>query len=376
MVAELKDQSVVVAMSGGVDSAAAAMMLAEQGVNVIGISMQVWDYREGGGSESRATCCAPADFDDAREVASKFDFPYYVFDFEDSFKKSVIEPFVDSYLAGETPNPCLECNRRVKFRELRKRAASLGASRVATGHYAQIKELEDGTLGLFTGRDKNKDQSYFLYAMSQAELAKTLFPVGNLEKPAVREYLAEHGISLAEKAESQDICFVGGTVAEFIEKRSGQKQPKGKIVNTEGETIGEHDGIHNYTVGQRKGLGISNPSPLYVLNIDSQSNAVRVGEKENLRKDDFFVDNLSWIDDGKALSKGGGVIKVRAKLRYRHQGVLCEVKALDGARAHVKFLEDWSTVSPGQAAVFYSLSADKDGDVQVLGGGTISSHAS
>ena len=374
--ADLKDQSVVVAMSGGVDSAAAAMMLAEQGAKVIGISMQVWDYREGGGSESRATCCAPADFDDAREVATKFDFPYYVFDFEDSFEKSVIQPFVDSYLAGETPNPCLECNRKVKFRELRKRAASLGASRVATGHYAQIKRLSNGSLGLFTGRDKNKDQSYFLYAMSQAELDRTLFPVGGMEKPAVRDYLAEHGISLAEKAESQDICFVGGTVAEFIEKRSGQKQVNGQIVNSDGDAIGEHQGIYNYTVGQRKGLGISHPSPLYVLNIDSKANAVCVGEKESLRKEDFYVENINWIDGGEALAKLGGSMRLRVKLRYRHQGVVCEIKSLANGRAHIKFIDDWSTVSPGQAAVFYDLNSDPEGDIQVLGGGTISSHAS
>ncbi len=369
----LSGQTVVVAMSGGVDSAAAAILLNKAGAKVVGVSMQVWDYRAGGGNASRATCCSPADFNDAREVAEKADFPFYVFDFEDSFSESVINPFVKSYLEGKTPNPCLECNRKVKFRELRKRASGLGAEFVATGHYAQVKDLPSGEKGLFTGADQNKDQSYFLYAMKESELQKTLFPVGDMEKPEVRQLLSDSGISIAEKPESQDICFVAGRVGDFIEKHSGVIAAPGPIVNVAGKILGQHDGIHNYTVGQRKGLGISNPEPLYVLEIDAESNSVRVGEKQELERSEFFVENLSWVSE--AVS-GAEPIEVLAKLRYRHQGVRSMVYPLGSGQARVEFLSDWSTVSPGQAAVFYETETDAAGDRRVLGGGTISANVS
>lgn len=365
----LRDQPIVVAMSGGVDSAAAAVLLAEQGARVIGISMQVWDYRGGNGNASRATCCAPADFNDAREVAEKSDFPYYVFDFEDSFEESVISPFVQSYLEGKTPNPCLECNRKVKFRELRRRAASLGSEYVATGHYAQIKKLPNGRLGLFTGADQEKDQSYFLFAMKEEELARTLFPVGGMKKTEVRKILADRGISLAEKPESQDICFVSGSVGDFIEKKAGIQPKPGAIVNNQGDVLGAHQGIYNYTVGQRRGLGLSNPNPLYVLNIDSATNTVQVGEREDLAKEYFYVENFAWISDTQPVEP----TEVLARLRYRHPGVRCRVVPGDptSGAAKVEFLDEWSTVSPGQAAVFYALDTDSDGDRQVLGGGMI-----
>jgi len=366
-------QTVVVAMSGGVDSAAAALMLHQAGARVVGISMQVWDYRAGGGNSSKATCCSPADFNDAREVADKCGFPFYVFDFEDSFSESVINPFVKSYLEGKTPNPCLECNRKVKFRELRRRAATLGADMVATGHYAQIKTLNNGEAALFTGADLNKDQSYFLYAMKEEELRNTLFPVGNMEKPEVRSMLADSEISIAEKPESQDICFVAGSVGDFIEKHSGVVAAPGPIVNSFGKILGQHDGIHNYTVGQRKGLGLSNPEPLYVLEIDAKSNSVCVGEKEELERTEFLVENLSWVSSTNGLEQPTTVL---ARLRYRHQGVECKVSPLGDGQARVEFLSGWSTVSPGQAAVFYETDADDAGDRRVLGGGTISAHVS
>jgi tRNA-specific 2-thiouridylase len=256
---------VVVAMSGGVDSSVAAILISRSGIPAIGVSMQVWDYRNGGGCSSRATCCAPSDFMDARNAASQAGIPYYVVDFEESFQKEVISKFVDSYAAGETPNPCIDCNNRVKFKELRKRAAAMGCSHVATGHYARIEASHEG-YKLLRGVDRSKDQSYFLYAMNQHELASTLFPVGHLTKAEVRGIAREAGLSTAEKAESQDICFVSGSVQDFVAKRIAQGR-SGLIRRVSGEIIGTHEGIHRFTVGQRRGLSIGggHGSPLYVL---------------------------------------------------------------------------------------------------------------
>ncbi len=367
-------EKIVVAMSGGVDSCAAALMLSEQGYDVVGISMQVWDYRKNGGNASRATCCAPSDFDDARIIAEKADFPYYVFDFEDSFREAVISPFVNSYLKGVTPNPCLNCNRYVKFKELRGRAKALGANRVATGHYAQIKKKgkeEDSKLALYTSIDDRKDQTYFLYAMSQKDLAETLFPIGDMKKPDVRKYLADKGFELASKPESQDICFVSGNVGKFIEKNTDKELKSGQIVNSTGEKLGEHSGIHNYTVGQRRGLGISNPSPLYVLNIDSKSNDVVVGDKQELERKDFYIKDVNWIS-GETPTEP---VEALVKLRYRHDGILCRINPVNDKgednTAYLEFVDAWSTVSPGQAAVFYSSNLEADGSREILGGGII-----
>lgn len=361
-------EKVVVAMSGGVDSAAAALLLQEQGYDVVGISMQVWDYRRGGGNEKRATCCAPADFEDAREVSRRGEFPYYVFDFEESFEESVINPFVNSYLKGETPNPCVECNRKVKFKELRRRAAALGADYVATGHYAQIKPKSDGTLGLFTSKDTRKDQSYFLFAMTQEELGKTLFPVGAMQKSIVREYLRERGVPvMAEKPESQDICFVSSSVPEFIEKKTGKVPVSGEIRTEDGVVIGEHGGIHQFTVGQRKGLGGGSPHPLFVLQIHPDESAITVGPEEALRREEFFVRDVNWVS-GKVPTEP---LRSLVKLRYRNAGVPCELSVEPDNRVRGRFLEDWTAVSPGQAAVFYSVEPDSEGDFEVLGGGTL-----
>ncbi len=375
LAAEEIRRSVVVAMSGGVDSCASALMLIDQGYDVVGISMQVWDYRNNNGNAAKATCCAPADFDDARKVAEYYEFPYYVFDFEDSFEESVIKPFVESYVRGLTPNPCLECNRKVKFRELRRRASALGIDVVATGHYAQIKPLADGSYALFTGKDEAKDQSYFLYAMTQRDLGRTLFPVGALKKAEVRDYLGQHGLSVASKAESQDICFVSGAVGDFVRKMSGKSVP-GEIRAAGGELVGKHQGVHNFTVGQRKGLGVSAKNPLYVLNIDAETATVTVGEKHQLEKSEFTVGGVNWVS-GKMPD---GPLEANVKLRYRHAGVRCRIEPLapaaDGAtRARIHFTEEWSAVSPGQAAVFYCPDADDEGDFQVLGGGIIEKEA-
>jgi tRNA-specific 2-thiouridylase len=361
---------VVVAMSGGVDSSAAALLLADQGYSVVGVSMQVWDYRKNGGSSTRATCCAPADFDDARQVADVSGFPFYVFDFEDSFHEAVIQPFVQSYLGGRTPNPCVDCNRKVKFAELRGRGRALGARYVATGHYAQIKDslAAPGRPGLFTARDRNKDQSYFLYALTEGELKSTLFPIGSMTKPFVREFLRQRGFAVAEKRESQDICFVSGTVAEFIEREFGKQEKCGEIVDSTGAVRGRHNGIQNYTVGQRRGLGLSNPDPLYVLAIDPEENRVRVGTKSELEQDRFTVKEFNWLG---GLSDSSQPFEAVVKVRYRHGGVRCRITPLGGRRAELQFLGEWTPVSPGQAAVIYNGQPDSSGDFEVLGGGII-----
>lgn len=365
-------KKVVVAMSGGVDSAAAALMLAEQGWFVVGVAMQVWDYSQHGGSHSRRSCCAPSDFNDARAVADKADFPFYVFDFEESFRENVVEPFISSYLKGYTPNPCLDCNRKVKFSALRRRAAAMGIPFVATGHYAQIKDKDDRTKGLFTSCDLQKDQSYFLYAMTQEDLSSTIFPVGRMHKEQVREYLRERGLVIASKAESQDICFVSTSVSEFVERYGIEQESKGekrgKIITSQGRQVGAHAGVHRYTVGQRKGLGISNPTPLYVLQVDPQTQTVTVGEKEELARESFIVRDLSWIS-GTPLGPGA---EVWARLRYRHAGLLCRVQSADESGVtRFEFAQGNTVVSPGQAAVFYARDLDTQGDREVLGGGII-----
>lgn len=367
--ARAQDGLVVVAMSGGVDSSAAALLLAEAGHPVIGVSMQVWDYRNNGGSSTRATCCAPADFEDARDVADAGGFPFYVFDFEDTFQAEVIKPFVEAYLGGRTPNPCIDCNRKVKFAELRRRGSALGARYVATGHYAQIKPslVADGRPGLFTGRDQTKDQSYFLYALTPEQLESTLFPVGGLTKSDVRDYLRNRGIGAAEKKESQDICFVSTSVPEFIEREFGRQERGGKIIDSTGSVRGHHEGIHHYTVGQRRGLGVSDKNPLYVLNIDPQNNTVEVGPKAELERDEFTASSMNWLPHGAP----AGEFRARVKVRYRHPGVLCRITPLAGARARFQFETDWTPICPGQAAVIYSPSPDEQGDFEVLGGGII-----
>lgn len=359
--------TVVVAMSGGVDSCASALMMAEEGYSVIGVAMQVWDYRKNGGNAGRATCCAPSDFEDAREIADSRSFPFYVFDFEDSFYDAVIKPFVNSYLEGKTPNPCLDCNRKVKFRELRRRAAQLGADKVATGHYAQIRPLAEGKLGLFTSRDAQKDQSYFLYELSQADLRTTIFPVGAMTKPEVRSYLDQRGFHIASKEESQDICFVGTTVPEFVEREAGGRQLTGKIAMNDGTVVGEHEGIYRFTVGQRRGLKVSSAEPLYVTNIDPKDNLVTIGRKSELQTAGFRIEQVSWISD----EAPAGTVRSLVKLRYRHPGVLCDVTPLPNGEAEARFVDEWTAVSPGQAAVCYAPETTEDGVRQVLGGGRI-----
>jgi len=359
------ENKIVVAMSGGVDSSVAALLLHEQGYDTVGVSMQVWDYRQNGGCSSKATCCSPDDFTDARKVASKIGVPYYVFDFEETFRKEVIDKFVHTYSKGLTPNPCIDCNSKVKFKELRNRALSFGCDRVATGHFAIIEEDADG-LHLLRGVDRDKDQSYFLYNTTAEELSRTLFPVGHMTKEEVRERAREAGLNTASKPESQDICFVSDTARDFI-VRIGGKSPRGKFVDRLGNQLGDHDGIHQFTVGQRRGLGIGGTEePLYVLEINAATNQVVLGKKSELERDSFYVRELSWLSSEWSRQPVGSRKPAIAQLRHRHEGVPVQVEILEGGRASVSFLNSWATVSPGQACVFYDLS-----NREVLGGGRI-----
>jgi tRNA-specific 2-thiouridylase len=366
---ELAETATVVAMSGGVDSSVAAMMLARNSEIVaqglIGVSMQVWDYRRSGGALSRATCCAPSDFDDARRVAGKVGIPYYVMDLEEEFRASVIAPFISQYESGFTPNPCVECNRKVKFKELRRRSLAMGCSKVATGHYAQILNGADG-LELHRAVDRIKDQSYFLFGLTNEELASTLFPVGALTKPEVRELATQAGLVTAEKPESQDICFVSGTVADFIRRHSKSAVPAegGRIVNVRGELLGYHSGIHRFTVGQRKGLGLpgGSESALYVLEIRAESNEVVVGERAELERSGLVVRGINWL----VAPPKDQPLRCIAQLRHRHGGVPVEVSiGSNPDEGIVKFVSGWAPVSPGQATVLYDTNNSR-----VLAGGT------
>lgn len=361
---------VAVAMSGGVDSSVAALLLKQQGRDIIGISMQVWDYRGNGGCKSRATCCAPSDFSDARRVAARIGAPYYVFDFEHTFKREVIDEFVKAYERGMTPNPCVECNNKVKFRELRQRVLALGFAHVATGHYARIGRSADG-YHLMRGRDLDKDQSYFLYGLKQEELASTLFPVGELTKAEVRELAREAELVTAEKPESQDICFVSGSVQDFL-VRLGSARKRGAIVTANGTVVGEHDGVQNFTVGQRRGLAVGGQEdPLYVIELDPVRNLVVVGSRDELQRDGFAALDCSWVDP-QILSRlsdtqGASVrIEAVAQLRHRHKGVPVVLDIASDGTATASFVKDWATVSPGQSAVFYDMS-----NQTVLGGGKV-----
>ena len=367
--------SIVVAMSGGVDSSVAAYLLAktrvETGVQLVGVSMQVWDYKKNSAENSRATCCSPADFCDARRVAATLDIPYYVVDFEETFQREVIQRFVESYQRGLTPNPCIDCNSKVKFRELRERAKGFGCSHVATGHYARITKSVAG-FHLLRGRDLEKDQSYFLYTCRQEELEQTLFPVGDYTKPEIREIAREAGLLTADKPESQDICFVAGSVQDFVTKIGGRK-PRGAFVTKDGVKLGEHDGIHRYTVGQRRGLNLGGSSePLYVVDIDAARDRVIVGPRNDLKREGFLVEDMQWVNpellrrmqevDGGAGYEQELIVQVRS----RHQGVRARMHVIDPQRCQISWCEDWAAVSPGQAAVMYDLNNE-----ELLAGGRI-----
>jgi tRNA-specific 2-thiouridylase len=363
--------TIAVAMSGGVDSSTVAAMLRADGHPVVGLTMQLWNQRRLAGREGmpeqvQGRCCSIEDVYDARLVAEHLGIPYYVVNHQERFERDVVRPFVDEYLSGRTPIPCSLCNNHLKFDQLLITAQQIGADLLATGHYARVKYSEErGRWLLLCGRDLSKDQSYFLFGLTQEQLSRTLFPLGNMSKPEVRDLAYEYGLALAEKPDSQEICFIpGGNYKRFIDAyldEQGEEVPdtSGELVTTSGEPIGTHAGIHNFTVGQRKGLGVATGSPLYVIELRGDKRQVVVGGEEDLRSRTLRAHRLNWI----AFESLDRPVRVKAKIRHRHEPADAEV-TMDGNFALVAFDEPQRAITPGQAIVFY------DGDI-VIGGGWI-----
>jgi tRNA-specific 2-thiouridylase len=364
---------IAVAMSGGVDSSAAAAILKAEGHELVGFTMQLWNQRRGisvdeHGDPLPSRCCSLDDVYDARRVAEELGFPFYVLNLERDFERDVVEPFISSYLNGETPIPCVACNSRLKFASLDRLAASLGCDKVATGHYARVEFDEAANrYRLFRGRNLQKDQSYFLWELTQAQLSRSMFPLGEMSKPEVRDVARSNSLAVAEKAESQEICFVpDGNYAGFIDRyleaeNEGERLPgEGEIVNTRGEVLNKHEGIHRYTIGQRRGLGIASERPLYVISIDAPNNRVVVGSQEELLSGEFTAAGINWV----AFDEPSAPIRTEVRVRYRHTAAPATITALENNRARITFDEPQRAITPGQATVFYR------GD-EVVGGGWI-----
>jgi tRNA-specific 2-thiouridylase len=345
-------------MSGGVDSSVAAALLAEQGHDVIGLSMQLYDQR---GDQTFGSCCTLDDLHDARRVASRLGVPHYILNFERQFQETVIANFVREYAAGRTPLPCAHCNSDLKFSTLLDRARGFGASVVATGHYARVVRHGNRRWLLRRSVDRDKDQSYFLFSLTQEQLSSALFPIGSLTKPQVRAQARRLGLTVAEKPDSQEICFVPDhDYATFVAKQAPVVERAGAIVSEAGTRLGSHAGVHRFTIGQRKGLGISAPAPLYVLKIDAESGQVTVGPKSALERTALTAAGVNWM----SVDAPPDWLRVSAQIRYRHAPASGVVRALDNGRAELRFDAPQAAITPGQAVVFY------DNDI-VVGGGWI-----
>jgi tRNA-specific 2-thiouridylase len=373
MQTETQNQTIAIAMSGGVDSSTVAAMLHAQGHTVIGLTLQLWNQRRLAGREGmpesvQGRCCSIDDVYDARRVAEHLGIPYYLVNAQDRFEAEVVRPFVSEYLAGRTPIPCTLCNNHLKFDQLLATARQIGAEKIATGHYARNRfDPERQRWILSRPSDRSKDQTYFLFGLTQEQLSRTLFPLGELQKPAVREMAADAGLALAAKPDSQEICFIpGGSYSQFLKAyldEQGRELPdsSGELVAAgTGETLGHHDGIHSFTVGQRKGLGLSSPDPLYVLKIHPDSHRVEVGPDTDLYSRTLRADRLNWV----SIATPTEPIRVSIKIRHRHEPAPATLRVIDQDTIEAIFDEPQRAITPGQSAVFYQ-------DDEVAGGGWI-----
>jgi tRNA-uridine 2-sulfurtransferase len=362
---------VAIAMSGGVDSSTVAAVLQEQGRPLVGLTMQLWNQRRlpelQGDGPKQHRCCSLDDVYDAKRVAQHLNFPHYVVNFEEQFEQRVVRPFVDQYLAGRTPIACTNCNTDVKFEPLLRMARQIGAERLATGHYARIRRNErSGRWELLRARDESKDQSYFLWGLSQEQLSRSEFPLGELTKEEVRALARRTNLPVAEKPESMELCFVpNGNYVQFIQAYSKDagislSQGEGEIVTEEGAVVGRHNGVQNFTIGQRKGLGFAAGKPLYVLSIDPENNRVVVGDDDSLRTSTFEVNGVNWV----SMESPVAPMRAQVKIRHKHEPADATVQPIDATTAQITFAAPQRAITPGQGAVFY------DGD-RVLGGAWI-----
>lgn len=356
-----REKKALIAMSGGVDSSVAALLMKNRGFDCVGVTMRLFDNDDIGEDADKA-CCSLDDAEDARRVAASLGIPFYIFDFAEYFRADVIDRFVKAYVMGLTPNPCIDCNKYIKYHRLIERAMIMGFDYIVTGHYAIIEhDKSSGRYLLKMAKDKSKDQSYFLYMLSQKQLASTIFPLGELTKPEVREIAGAENFGNAKKRESQDICFVRDEgYAEFIEDYSGQSYPEGNFVNSSGEIIGTHSGIIRYTIGQRKGLGQTFGEPMYVLDINPKKNEVVLGSNEELFKDTFYIRNINMI----AVKELNKPMRVMAKVRYNQVEQPATATQTGKDEITVVFDEPQRAITKGQAAVLYD-------NESVVGGGII-----
>ncbi|MCI8606691.1 MAG: tRNA 2-thiouridine(34) synthase MnmA [Hungatella sp.] len=359
---ENRRKKVVVGMSGGVDSSVAAWLLKEQGYDVIGVTMQIWQDEERTVQEENGGCCGLGAVEDARKAAWQLGIPHYVMNFKKEFGDHVISYFVDEYVRGRTPNPCIACNRHVKWEALLKRSLDIGADYLATGHYARVERLAGGRYALRKSQAVSKDQTYALYALTQEQLARTLMPAGRYSKEEIRQMAEKIGLDVAKKPDSQEICFIPDhDYAGYIKEHCKRELPQGNFVDRNGNVLGQHKGITHYTVGQRKGLNLSMGRPVFVVEIRKETNEVVIGDEKDVFSDSLTCSDLNWMAvDG----LGGGTMEVMAKIRYSHRGAPCVIRDLGDGRVECRFREPQRAVTPGQAVVFY------DGEY-VVGGGVI-----